>query len=293
MPQVNLRFAQARQHMLDAAAYWLEFGVDGYRLDYAVGPAHDFWADFRRVTRAANPNCWTFGEVVEPSDSQISFHGLLDCCLDFILLEGIRQTFAFGRWDGARFADFLSRHEAYFPPDFTRPSFLDNHDMNRFLWVVQGDKTLLKLAALCQFTLAGPPVIYYGTEVGLSQERDTRQDGLGIPEEARLPMLWGNQQDAQLYRFYRDLIALRHARPSLRRGSRQTLFADESGLAYVRSISGEATAVAINLSLATSSMEVPGAWQKIILATQPGCSLHTLGSGARLDLPAQSGVVLA
>ena len=87
-----------------------------------------------------------------------------------------------------QFSEFLDRHEAYFPTTFTRPSFLDNHDMNRFLWVARGDGRKLKLAALCQFTLVGAPVIYYGTEVGLSQHNDVMQNGWAIHEETRLPM---------------------------------------------------------------------------------------------------------
>ena len=60
--------------------------------------------------------------------------------------------------------------------------------MNRFLWITGGDKRRLKLAALCQFALAGQPVIYYGTEVGLSQERDVRQDHpWGIYRYAHIP----------------------------------------------------------------------------------------------------------
>jgi len=291
-PQINLRHVPARQHLLDAAAYWLKLGVDGYRLDYAIGPTHDFWADFRRVTRSVKPDCWTFGEVVEPSDSQVSFHGLLDGCLDFILLEGIRQTFAFQRWDCRRFASFLERHESYFPPDFTRPSFLDNHDMNRFLWVVQGDKTLLKLAALCQFSLAGPPVIYYGTEVGLSQERDTRQDGRGLPEESRLPMLWGDAQNAELLAFYRDLVALRNRKASLRRGACQTLFVDESAIAYARQVPGERTATAINLAETPRPISLPGEWHAIRLATQSGCTLQQQAGSTWVALPARTGAIV-
>ncbi len=199
LPQVNLRHPPARKYMLDAAAYWLEFGVDGFRLDYAIGPVQEFWADFRKTTRTIRPECWTFGEVVEPSDSQLNFSGLLDGCLDFILLEALRETFAYGRWDAAQLASFLARHEAYFPADFSRPSFLDNHDMNRFLWAAGGDQRRLRMAALCQFTLSGPPVIYYGTEVGLSQERDVRQDGRGLPEESRLPMLWETQTRIEIF----------------------------------------------------------------------------------------------
>jgi glycosidase len=292
MPELNLRHPAARQHLLDAAAYWLDFGVDGYRVDYAIGPTPDFWADFRRVTRAANPDCWTFGEVVEPSDSQLSFHGLLDGCLDFILLEGLRQTFAFRRWDGQHFASFLECHEAYFPADFSRPSFLDNHDMNRYLWAAGGDKDSLKLAALCQFTLSGPPIVYYGTECGLSQERDVRQDGRGLPEEARLPMLWGEAQDLELLDYYRNLARLRRAHPSLRRGVRRTLQADAETLVYSRQHEGERLATAINLSANPRSIYLPGEWYAIALASRPGARLITRPGGAAIELPPVTGAVL-
>jgi glycosidase len=84
------------------------------------------------------------------------------------------------------------------------PSFLDNHDMNRFLVVADGDRRRLKVAALVQFTLPGPPLIYYGTEVGLSQNRP-----LGRLEEARLPMPPREQWDQELRDFYRALIQFR------------------------------------------------------------------------------------
>ena len=58
----------AREHVLEAARYWLDFGVDGFRVDYCIGPTPDFYADFRRVTRQANPECWTFGEAVDPPE---------------------------------------------------------------------------------------------------------------------------------------------------------------------------------------------------------------------------------
>ena len=75
--------------------------------------------------------------------------------------------------------------------------------MNRFLWVVGGDARRLRLAALCQFTLPDPPIVYYGTEVGLSQRRDVRYaDGSGHPEESRLPMPWGDGRTPSLLAFY-------------------------------------------------------------------------------------------
>jgi glycosidase len=301
LPQLNLRYPPARDYMLDMARYWLEFGVDGYRVDYAIGPTPDFWADFRRATRAANPRCWTFGEVVDPPDSQLAFEGGLDGCLDFVLLEALRQSIAFGRWSAARLAGFLDRHEAFFPPSFSRPSFLDNHDMNRFLWAAQGDLRKLRLAALCQFSLAGPPLIYYGTEVGLSQERDVRQGSFGRPHESRLPMLWDENgvqlQNSQLFDYYRRLIDVRREYPALRHGARTLLAANSAMLAYARSSAGGANEVAavLNVSSEPGTLRVPRALRHTLIASTEDTDavrLDVQGDATLVTLPPLAGVLV-
>jgi glycosidase len=227
MPRINYANADARRHVLDAVRFWLDRGADGYRVDYALGPDEDFWADFRVATQGA----WTFGEVVEAPEMQLGFAGLLDGCLDFGLLEALRATFAHEAWSAERFATFLDAHEEFFPDSFSRPSFLDNHDMNRFLWSAGGDVRRLELAALCQFTLAGPPVVYYGTEVGLTQSEDIRAGGFGGDRQARLPMLWGSDQDERLFAYFRSLVELRR---SLGDAPRRTLHADATRFVYER-----------------------------------------------------------
>lgn len=292
LPQINLRHAPARQHVLEAARYWLEFGVDGYRVDYCIGPTPDFYADFRRVTRTTNPNALTFGEAVDPPDSQITFEGGLDGTLDFMLLEAIRKTFAFGFWNAQQFANFLDRHEAYFPSTFSRPSFLDNHDMNRYLWVAGGDMQRLKLAALCQFTLVGPPVIYYGTEVGLSQHKDVMQHGRAIHEEARLPMIWGEAQNRDLFDFYKGLIRLRASHRSLQGGTRQTLLANESVLAYRRADEQESLVTVLNLSGQEQFVELESTYSALLFATSSECGLQLGGGRQGIHLPGFSGAII-
>jgi glycosidase len=257
LPQVNLRSPHARRHMLDAARHWLEFGVDGYRIDHTIGPTPDFWADLRLETRAARPDCWSFGESTLGSKFALTFEGLLDGSLDFELSDALRNTFALRRWDVARFASFLDAHERFFPQQFARPSFLDNHDMNRFLWSARLDHRRLRLAALCQFTLTGPPIVYYGTEVGLAQERDVRETS---DKEARLPMLWDDEQDAELREYYKGLIRVRRERPELSRAGRTTLHADADLLVYAR---GELV-VALNLA------EEPRSWESLELPPLSG-----------------------
>jgi glycosidase len=294
LPQINLRHPQAREHVLGAARYWLEFGVDGFRVDYCIGPTPDFYAEFRRVTRAANPESWTFGEAVDPPDSQITFEGGMDGALDFMLLEAIRQTFAFSRWKARRFADFLDRHETFFPATFSRPSFLDNHDMNRFLWVAGNDKRKLRLAALCQYTLAGAPIIYYGTEIGASQERDMIQNGRAIHEEGRLPMDWNeSKQDLDLYAYYRELARLRHENPVLRRGGRETIYADDAVLAYRRFDADSALVTVLNVSPNPVTLTLPLAQgNSIRYATGFDCKAETTPEGLKVHLPGYGGALL-
>jgi cyclomaltodextrinase / maltogenic alpha-amylase / neopullulanase len=292
LPQINLRYAPAREHVLDSAKYWLDFGVDGFRVDYCIGPSPDFYADFRHVTRTSKLDSWTFGEAVDPPDSQLTFEGGLDGTLDFMLLEGLRKTFAFGKWTAREFAEFLDRHEAYFPTTFSRPSFLDNHDMNRFLWVAHNDVRKLKLAALCQFTLSGPPVIYYGTEVGLSQPRDVMQNGRAIHEEARMPMLWGDDQNKDLLGFYRELINIRKNESALRRGSRETVFVTDEVLAYRRIDDGNTVVAVMNISEHVCELELDVPESTLLLATSSECGIQAEGGKKRIFLPPCTGMII-
>ena len=292
LPQINLRYAPAREHVLESAKFWLDFGVDGFRVDYCIGPTPDFYADFRRVTRTTKPDSWTFGEAVDPPDSQLTFEGGMAGTLYFMLLEGLRQTFAFGKWKAHHLAEFLDRHEAYFPASFSRPSFLDNHDMNRFLWVAQNDIARLKLAAMCQFTLIGAPVIYYGTEVGLSQPRDVMQNGRAIHEETRMPMPWGDEQNSDLLEYYKALIRIRKNEPALAHGTRENIFVTEDVLAYRRTDGTSSITCVLNLSDKTADLEMEFTESGLLLGTHPDCRIQVEGGKMRIVLPAHSGMVL-
>lgn len=227
LPQINNDYPDARRYVIDSAVYWLrEFGVDGFRLDYANGPRHDFWADFYAAVKQANPESFHVGEIVETPEFIRSYEGRMDGALDFHFLQKVRSTFAFDSMNVEQFDSWLHRHEAYFAAhNFILPTFVDNHDMNRFLWITRGDIQRLKLVALLQFTLPAPPVIYYGTEIGMSQQHDVRQGDRGILEESRLPMRW-SEQNTDLLAYYQRLIALRHEIQSILQTARQTLLVD-------------------------------------------------------------------
>ena len=208
MPQVNLNHPGAREWMLDAARYWInEFDIDGYRLDHATGPGPSFWGEFWRVCKQLKSDSICIGEVVEPPDIQRQYYGRMDGLLDFHLCEAIRRTIGTKAWPEARFVSFLSGHQTSFPDDFLMASFLDNHDMDRFSFIAGGDEDALKNAAALQFQLPGPPVIYYGTEIGLKQ-KISKTSAVGL-EASRGKMLWGDAQNKELFNFYQSVITER------------------------------------------------------------------------------------
>lgn len=266
LPKLNNENPLARKHVIDSALFWLnDFGIDGFRHDHAHGPSHDFWTDFYTAVKKANPQSFHFGEITESPEYIRSYEGILDGALDFSWLQEARKLMVFGSSNVAQFEQFQGAHEAYFVGrNFARVSFLDNHDMNRFLWVARGDIRRLMQAAVCQFTHGAVPVIYYGTEVGLSQQRDVKQDNFGIMEEARLPMPWGKAQNQELFSFYQKLIKLRNESSALRQGTRWAWLVDPVGgrYGYLRRSSTETLAIALNISDTPKRFDFPSvAWR--------------------------------
>ncbi|MCS6992474.1 MAG: alpha-amylase family glycosyl hydrolase [Anaerolineales bacterium] len=183
-------------------------------------------------------------------------------------------------------AGFLEKSSTHLKPT----AFFDNHDMNRFLFIANEDPARVKLAALALFTLPGAPIIYYGTEVGVTQERPIHQNTFGIFEEARLPMKWGPEQNSDLYQTFRRLIALRRAHPVLQESRRRLIHLEEQTMAYVREAANEQIAVAFNLSPQV---------RRIFLAGLPlmhdalnKCPTQAASNGLWVELPPMTGAFL-
>ncbi len=257
LPELDTEHPAVRDYMYRSAQFWLEKGFDGLRIDYTLGPSHDFWTALRAAVQPIKPDAWLFGETVHTPETQMGYNGRFHGNLDFILAQKLRDTFAFNTISPAEFDAFLHLHEAYFPAGVSRPSFFDNHDMNRFLFIAGNDIRKLKLAALCQFTLPQPPVVYNGTEVGLSQRRAIGDPDSHGMEECRLPMPWGDEQNAEVRDYFRQLAHLRQQHPVIRQGQRQTLHVGETTYAYAISDGAETLLVAFNLGDAPQTITLP------------------------------------
>ena len=295
MPNFNLAYGSpAREHLLEAAKYWLDLGVDGYRLDYAFGPEHDFWVDFRRVCVTAKPDVWTFGELVLPADIQASYADSLGGSLDFLLCQALRSTFATETWELSQFAGFLDSHYRYFPEGHSLPSFVDNHDMDRFFTVADEDLQRLKLALLILYVLPGPPVIYYGTEVPLSQNQLIHAGGALGFDEARLEMDWQREATFELKSYFRALADVRLNNAFYAKDSWRVLILDDEDQVLVLTMDDSEELLVINRSDQPKKLSLPvkgeeGEYLDLLTGEIHACSDYRL----TISLEPVSGMVLS
>jgi cyclomaltodextrinase / maltogenic alpha-amylase / neopullulanase len=215
MPVLKTDAEVVRSYLVEAARHWLtDFGADGLRLDNVSGPTHAFWTLFQEGVKASAPDALTLAEITGGMDDIATYGGRLDACMDFPLAKLTRRVFAQRSAPLDELLALLEPHEAAFSPAMARARLLDNHDMHRFLWLAEGDTRRLKLALTFLMVLPGFPILFYGTEVGLSQ----RAGPPGKDAYAREPMPWGSGQRADVLQHTRWLIARRAAFAALRRG---------------------------------------------------------------------------
>src|SRR4029078_13443501 len=132
---------------------------------------------------------------------------------------------------GAQSPPRLSRPPSFYSPASAavQMNLLDSHDTPRFLSIVGGDVTSLRLALTILMTLPGAPTIYYGDEIGLTGELDPYSRGAFPWEE---PETWARD----LLAFVTAAIALRHRHPVLPRGRFEAAGSIGRAAAYVRTL---------------------------------------------------------
>ena len=238
LPKFNTNCEAVRNYLWDVATYWIEFGIDGWRLDVPNEIDDDeFWREFRRRVRAINPEAYVVGEVWGEAkrwlqgdmwDAVMNYQ-ITAACLGYfgahhLDLKETRRPSSFSHvqlLQGAEFAAEVERVTTMYSPEIAacQLNLLDSHDMPRFLTCCQGNTSSLKLAWLFLCCLPGAPCVYYGDEVGLDGRHDP---------DCRKGFPW-NQADWQqdIFHWYQQCIQIRTGR-ELGQHSRPKLLAESS-----------------------------------------------------------------
>ena len=200
-PDLNFRNPEVKEAMLDMIRFWLEKGVDGFRLDifhsifkdeifrnnppslhfipnndeagffqewkYTVNQPEtiSFAKDLRGLINSYRPERFFLGEIFANDEIKREFLGKEQ--------DGLNLVFLWDLPDAKTTADslkkVLGKYEKEYPEPYLPVYVLGNNDRKRVLSRVGGNSELAKLLAVLIFTARGIPVTYYGEEIGMME----------------------------------------------------------------------------------------------------------------------------
>jgi len=275
LPKLNYEASrELYDYILRIGKKWVSepYCADGWRLDVAADLGHSpemnhqFWKDFRKAVKEANPNALILAEHYgspkpwmngKEWDSVMNYDAFMEPVSWF--LTGMQKHSDDYRED--LYGNAFSFWEAmkYHNADYTMPSWqvamneLSNHDHSRFLTrtnkkvgrtntmgpkaAEEGiNKAVFREAVLIQMTWIGAPTIYYGDEAGLC--------GFTDPDNRRA-YPWG-REDKELIAYHKEMIRIHKQNKEMIKGSLIGLSGDYNFLAYARFTKKEQSVILIN-----------------------------------------------
>lgn len=234
-PDLNWRNPQLRHAMYNALRFWLERGVDGFRVDVLwhmikaadfrdnpINPCyrpsmgemhrvlqnnstdqpevHEVAREMRRLTDEYRERL-LIGEIYLPIERLMDYYGNN--------LDEVHLPFNFQlidtAWNARDLASLIARYEDALPAGGWPNWVLGNHDRPRIATRL-GQKQA-HIAAVLLLTLRGTPTMYYGDELGLHDvaiphdlvrdPRELREPNLGLGRDPqRTPMPWDGSPNA-------------------------------------------------------------------------------------------------
>ncbi len=234
-PDLNLRNPEVMDAILDAFRFWLDKGVDGFRVDvmwhlikdeqWRDNPAnpdyqsgmptydqfspvystdqpeiHDVVAQFRQLLDKYGDKV-LIGEMYLPVDKVVKYYGANN---QGAHLPGNFQLLLID-WDARKIALEIDKYEAILPTDAWPNWVFSNHDRPRV--ATRYGKEQARVAAMLLLTLRGTPTLYYGDELGMQNvpipEEEVKDPqgllmpGLGLSRDPqRTPMQWDASDNA-------------------------------------------------------------------------------------------------
>ena len=235
-PDLNWRNPEVKKAMFEVVEFWLEQGVDGFRLDvinmlfkdkklrdnsinYLLSDKNvfsrnrpsvfDVMKEFRQILDRY-PDKTSVGEVYAPPPGSTTLtskflgngNDMLHLAFDFSLV--------FAKWSATAYYKVIRRVYKKLPDGGWSCFFFSNHDIGRsikrFPFAFHKYEKA-KLRALLLMTLKGTPFIYYGDEIGMENakiEREQIHDLYGklfYPffkgrDGFRTPMQWNSNANA-------------------------------------------------------------------------------------------------
>ena len=234
-PDLNWRNPEVREAMCDVLRFWLDRGIDGFRVDVVwhlmkdekfrdnpINPGwhpgmpsidrllqryscdrpeiHEVVTELREVIDDY-PSRVLIGELYLPIERLVTYYGRE--------MKGANLPFnfqlIFAPWRAGDIARIIAEYEAALPEGGWPNWVLGNHDQKRIASRI--GREAARVAAMLLLTLRGTPTLYYGDELGLQDVPIAPEDvkdpweknepGLGFGRDPqRTPMPWDESEQA-------------------------------------------------------------------------------------------------
>ncbi|MGN1160356.1 MAG: glycoside hydrolase family 13 protein [Lachnospiraceae bacterium] len=335
LPKLNYEGSrELYDYILYIGRKWVSppYNCDGWRLDVAADLGHtpevnhQFWRDFRRSVKEANPNAIILAEHYgspkewlqgDQWDTVMNYDAFMEPLTWF--LTGMQKHSDDFRPDMLGNADAFFGAMRHHMVNFTMPSLyvsmneLSNHDHSRFLTRTNHkvgrmnnmgsqaanegiNKAVMREAVVVQMTWPGAPTVYYGDEAGVC--------GFTDPDNRRT-YPWG-REDREMIDFHREMIRIHKENPELKTGSLKYMIGDYNVIGYSRFNREEQTIVMVNNNDHEYSKEL-SVWEfgipkectmeRLMLSTENGYDVtkaeyHVVAGVINFTLPKFSAIVL-
>lgn len=232
-PDLNWRNPEVREAMHQTLRFWLERGVDGFRIDaldlvlkddqfrdnppnpdWTEGQApdlqvlskysrnqpgiHDLIADLRSTLDEYGDDRMLAGELYLPIDDMVTYYG--EKRPELHLPLNLKLTWC--QWEPQSIVEIIDQYDQSRDHDCWPTWTISTHDSARLAARCQGEQT--RVAAMLLLTLGGTPTHYYGEEIGMrgvpippDQAIDPQGRLAGRNRDPeRTPMQWNAEQHA-------------------------------------------------------------------------------------------------
>ena len=330
MPDLRLDNENVLNEIRDIMQFWFDKGVSGFRLD----AAKEFYSGsisknvevlnwIQTTATELKPDAYLVAEVWED-------FGVITRYYESQITSIF--NFAFGNTSGklmqvlrgagnpnqvSTFATALEKADTAYlgaNPNYIDAPFLSNHDVGRIAGFCGYDPLKTKLAGAMNLFMGGCAFIYYGEEIGMPGSgndpskrapffwNDARDNGTTnpppeceIPEEYPFGSLEAQRgDDASLYNYYRQAVAIRQALPAISHGRTTCETALNVGCvsAFRKTWNDQQVIILMNIApdAAQADLSAYSDWKLAAKLSADGNEIVL--NGSTLELPAYATAVL-
>jgi glycosidase len=235
MPDLNQRNEFLSNYLIQNTLWWIEYsGVDGIREDTYPYANHQHMAKWAQVIIDEYPRFNIVGEVWKGEPAFLSayqknasvpggFVSNTPAVTDFPLADSFRRWLR-GEKSLYDIYETLTMDYLYNDP-MNLVTFLDNHDIDRSLFVADTNYSKYKTALTMLLTTRGIPQLYYGSEIGIigGRSHGTIRSTFpgGFPGDARNAFIeeGRTEKENDIFNHLKNILEIRNSFNSLQTGS--------------------------------------------------------------------------